>query len=1225
MSTRLLQLTAALLLLLWVPSLLAQSAGTGALTGTVTDPTGAVVPNVTVTLTSADTNQARSANTGADGTYKFGLLPPGTYRVRFAAPGFKTSEIGGVTINVTETPTLDRALEVGAQSEQVTVEASVETVQTASSTLGTVVGSRAATALPLSTRNYTQILGLSAGVSGSVNNATSLGKGTVDASVNGANVNQNNYQMDGVNVLNFAGTGVGADGGIYAGIGIPNPDALQEFKIQTSTYDASYGRNPGANVNIVTKSGTNSVHGSLFEFFRNTDLNAVDFFRNRFCGQPTNVQTCANQGGVAQVLNQNQFGGSVGMPIKKDKMFFFFSYQETRQKNGVGFQGYAANLQLPVLPLGDRSTAAFRAALGNTYCGATPTAAGSMKVACDGSNINPVALNILNLKLPSGAYYVPGLAPGSLQGNALSAPNPLELPARFTEHQAVANYDYVINSKHTLAARFFTTQDPQTPSFTRAQGDMLPGTPASGLYANTNAALKLTSILTPSFLNEARLSFQRNLAAFSNGVPFTNPQIGSTPLNPAIPVMSPITIAGLFNMGGGIGDDVFDPTDQFQIADTISWTHGKHSIRAGAEIEHVNWDIVFKGIERGNLTINSFQDFLIGRAGCDPSNVACSVANPGATNGGTASNISLCLFCVRSGPDGIIHGYRSNNISWFAQDDWKISSRLTLNLGIRWEYDGTLSDKYGNLTNVWESQVQLVNTPAGVAGVGPNGGLPTSGGTFAGYVVPNNFTAHYPNPPAGVLVSDRSLPVRSGPPYNNFAPRFGFAWQPFGGNKFVVRGGVGLFYDRIGGNQFVHSVEQGNPYADTLDYGGSGALPFSLQNEFPQRPLGFIPRWVNFSNGTSSNLNLPFITQDIHTPLTRQYNLNIQYEFLPTWVLEVGFVGSSGINQTDYNHNVNTAYLASPSNPINGQTTNKVSNVALRVPYLGFQPAGLQVTAFDGIYNYNSLQATVRKNFSHGLTLQGAYTWSKNMTDLEGFSGNSNNNSNLSQQYGEAYFNRPQRFVFNYSWNIPLGSHKGVVGALANGWNLSGVTIVQKCTPLTFTDSRLGTIYGVFGANSVTPTALGGTSFGAFNYSRAQLCPGVTYGSLPSSGGIEQRLGGVSGGNFWTAGSFAGTTTSPAGCVIPAIGDGTDYGNSGVGIALGPPQLNFDFSIAKSTRVGGIHENATLQLRGEFFNGFNHPQFNNPGTATSTAPTFGVITSTSVNPRLIQFALKYVF
>jgi hypothetical protein len=1192
--------------------ILAQSAGTGALTGTVTDPTGAVVPNVTVTLTNTETNQSRTATTGADGAYKFTLVPPGTYRVRFSAAGFKTADVGGVTINVTETPTLDRTLEVGAQAEQVTVEASVETVQTTSSTLGTVVGAQTATSLPLSTRNYTQILGLSAGVSGSVNNASTLGKGTVDASVNGSNINQNNYQMDGVNVLNFAGTGIGADAGIYAGIGIPNPDALQEFKIQTSTYDASYGRNPGANVNIVTKSGTNSLHGSLFEFFRNTDLNAVDFFRNRFCGQPANRQLCANQGGVAQVLNQNQFGGSVGMPIKKDKMFFFFSYQETRQKNGVGFQGYAGNIILPFIPAGDRSTAAFKQALGAAYCNANPVA-GGMKVACDGSNINPVALNILNLKLPNGSYYVPSSSTTS------SSPNPIEQPARFTEHQAVANWDYVISSKHTLAARFFTTQDPQTLSFTRAQGDMLPGTPANGLYANTNAALKLTSILTPAFLNEGRLSFQRNLAAFSDGVPFTMPQIGSTPLNPAIPVMSPITIAGLFNMGGGIGDDVFDPTDQFQIADTISWTHGKHTIRAGFELEHINWDIVFKGIERGNLTIQSFPDFLIGRAGCDPgpfASGACNVANPGATNGGPNSNISLCLFCVRSGPDGIIHGYRANDYSWFVQDDWKVTSRLTFNLGVRWEYDGTLSDKYGNLTNVWESQLLMANTPAAVAGTGPNGRLPTSGGTFYGYVVPNNFRDHYPAPPPGVLVSDRSLPVKSGPPLNNFAPRFGFAWQPTGSPRFAVRGGVGLFYDRIGGNQFVHSVEQGNPYADTLDYGGSGAQPFSLQNLFPQRPLGFIPRWVDFSTGAYSNLNLPFITENIHTPLTRQYNLNIQYEFFPTWVLEVGYVGSSGINQTDYNHNVNTAVLASSSRPINGITTNTTSNVQLRVPYLGFQPAGLQVTAFDGIYNYNSLQVTVRKTFSRGLALQAAYTWSKNLTNLEGYSANSNNNSDLSQQYGEAYFNRPQRFVVNYSWNIPAGNLKGEAGVLAKGWTLSGVTIAQAGTPLTFTDARAGTIYGVFGANSVSPTALGGTSFGIFNYGRAQLCPGVTYGTIPSSGGIESRLGGLSGGNFFTPGSF---------CAPPAIGNGTDYGNSGVGIVLGPPQFNWDFTLAKITRVGGIHEDATLQFRAEFFNAFNHPQFNNPGTAVSTPPTFGVITGTSVNPRLIQLALKYVF
>ena len=357
--------------------------------------------------------------------------------------------------------------------------------------------------------------------------------------------------------------------------------------------------------------------------------------------------------------------------------------------------------------------------------------------------------------------------------------------------------------------------------------------------------------------------------------------------------------------------------------------------------------------------------------------------------------------------------------------------------------------------------------------------------------------------------------------------------------------------------------------------------------------------------------------QTIHTPLTRQYNLNFQYEFIKSWVLELGFVGSSGINQTDYNHNINPAALASPSNPINGFTTNTLANVNFRVPYLGYQPAGLQQTSFDGIYNYNSLQATVRKQYSHGVSLQGAYTWSKNLTDLEGYGANSNLPTDLAQQYGSAYFNRPQRFVFNYNWELPLGHAKGVVGAIANGWVLSGVTIAQAGTPLTFTDARAGTIYGLSGNNSgTTPTALGAVTFTPYNYGRAQMASGITYQQIENSGSVESRLGGASGG--------AGFFNSSAFAAPPAIGNGTGFGNSGVGIVRGPGQFNFDFSLVKSTRVGGIHENAVLQIRAEFFNAFNHAQFNNPGTSI-TAATFGQITSTSVGPRLIQFAMKYVF
>ena len=296
MKTRVLNILLLVCLLAVCLPLMAQTAATGSLQGTVTDASGAVIPNATVTLTSAGTGQERTATTGGDGTYRFPLIQPGAYKLKFAANGFKGAEATGINVNVTESPVFDQKLEVGTAAEQVTVEANVETLQTASSSMGTVVGSATATSIPLTTRNYTNLLGLSAGANASVNNASALGRGGMEIAVNGASTAQNTFQMDGVSVVNYASSGLATEDSTYPTIGIPNPDTIAEFKIQTSLYDAGYGRNPGANVNVVTKSGTNALHGTAFEFFRNTDLNANDFFRNR-------------SGGSKQVLNQNQFGG----------------------------------------------------------------------------------------------------------------------------------------------------------------------------------------------------------------------------------------------------------------------------------------------------------------------------------------------------------------------------------------------------------------------------------------------------------------------------------------------------------------------------------------------------------------------------------------------------------------------------------------------------------------------------------------------------------------------------------------------------------------------------------------------------------------------------------------------------------------------------------------------------------------------------------------------------
>ena len=895
---------------LFAALLAAQSAGTGALTGTVTDPTGAVVPGVSVLLVSLETNQTRTTTTGSDGAYKFSLLPPGSYSVRFSASGFKTSEVPSVVVNVTEIPVLDRTLEVGAQSEQVTVEATAEVLQTSSSTLGTTVGSATVTSLPLSSRNYTQILALSAGTNSGANNATAFGKGTQDMSVNGNDPGQNSFQMDGVNINNFANAGSANDSSLYTGIGVPSPDAIQEFKVQTSTYDASYGRNPGANVNVVTKSGTNQFHGTAFEFLRDTIFNANDFFYNR-----DNPQSSTQK----QVLNQNQFGGVFGGPVIKDKLFFFVSYQGTRQKNGVSSSGFTSAFMAPV-PAGDRTTAAFKAALGAANCPANHPGDfnygtfGGPNVACDGSNISPVMLNILNLKLPNGAYYYPGSGTNDYRSTSFSD------PAIYNEDQGVGNFDYLINSKQTLAGRYFYTNNPQILTL----GGELPGAPSLLGFSNTDAVLKLTSLVTNTFVNEARISYQRNLSTGNAAAPTgaTNASLGITPMTPGvIPPPGIISIAGGYTMLGVFGP-TYSVTNQLEASDQISWSHGKHTIRAGYEYQDTRWPIIWSGV-RGLLLTGTFNDLLVGGAG----------------------NLLSCLYCSRSAPLGIVHGYASPSMNAYVQDDYKVSSKLTVNLGIRWEFNGALNDKYGNLTQTWVSRIQALPVP-------PTG--PTSSGPgVSQWVVPSNYVAHYGQPPAGVLINSSNSPERLHAPLSNFGPRIGFAYQAT--NKLVVRGGAGIFYDRVGADRIIYAVEQGNPYSATVDFGVPNQQ--TLANPFPSTPtLGtFSSRWANFATGQTSNLNVPFLDEVLHTPLVRQYNLGIQYEFLRSWVLEVGYVGSSGLNLLDEYHNNNTPLLASPSNPINGITTNTVENIDFRVPYLGYQAVGVRGTGFDGTSNYNSL------------------------------------------------------------------------------------------------------------------------------------------------------------------------------------------------------------------------------------------------------------------------------
>ena len=1131
-------------------ALVAQTSGTGALNGRVTGPSGTALGGVIVTATNIETSQVRTTPTDSNGGYSFALLTPGAYQLVFSANGFKTLRVKSVIVNVTDTRIYDGKMEPGLQTEEMTVQWEAQTAQTVSSAAGGgLVGEGAVRDLPLNSRNYTQILGLSAGISGEVSNASALGTGSQNFQV--AVGMQSGYSIDGATSANPSST-----------VGTPNPDSIREFSVQSWAYDTGLGRTSGANVNVITKSGANSFHGTLFEFIRNDIFNANDFFRNR-------------NGLSRPVLKQNQFGFTFGGPIKRNKVFFFASYQGTRQRNGFDPRGFSSSATLPPLP-----PTRTPAALGAAFCPANhpgekrfQTFFGGVQVSCDGSNINPVTLNILNLKLPDGSYYIPG------SGTETFKTVPFSIPAKFREDQFLINTDYVISDKNVLTQKAFFSRDPQYSNF-MGGSTSLPGAPADGYYTNLNVQVRLTSILSNNFTNEARMSFQRNVSNITPLIPFINEEVGLKSLVATLNKLDIINIAGLFVAGGAPSppgsDWQYQTSNVYQWADQISWMHGNHTIRAGFDVARSQWRWINPGVARGILSFMSFSDFLLGLPGCPPDSSSCSTDNPMVngvqTNGSAFSNIYGTDGALTE-PDGIYHAYRLTYSSAFVQDDFKIASRLMLNLGLRWSYDGWPYDINGDSTTVWASLVQTVPVPG-------------EGGTYAGYVVPSNFQR--PIAP-GVYKNTLRIPIAISPSTTHFAPRIGFAWQPFVGSKFSVRGGYGFFFDRPNDFTQLKVTEMSVPYGTQLGTSGAANYFSTLAQPFRPGVLGWgAPRSVNFTTGKSSNLNVRLVQETFGSPLTQKWNLNMQVEFLPQWSFQIGYAGSHSVRLQEMMHQVNGARLASPENPVNGITVNTVQNASLRVRYLGFAPRGFDQSATDASSNFNSLQVTLGNRRFHGVQFQVAYTLSRVFTDLgAGSSMSSNDPLDPKQQRGVATSIRPQRLIVNYTWALP---YKGssFPGMLFGAWSLSGVTTYQSGLPMTITDSRGGTIYGSPGI------------------SRAQFCSGTGAVDLPTSGNVEDRLNAY----FNTA----------AICNPPAIGNGTGYGNSGIGTIRGPGQANWDISLRKNIPV----KDARIEFRTEFFNAFNHPQFSTPGVNVTDA-TFGKITSTSVNPRLIQFGLKYLF
>ena len=1129
---------------------------TGSIAGTVLDSSKGVVPGVSITSTNMGTRDTRETISDDNGAYNVPLLPPGRYSVEFALPGFKTLIQEGVTVNVTEKVTVNATLEVATAQETVTVEADGEILQTNSSTLGRVVDTTSITMLPLATRNFTQLTALSPGSSITIPDTQAVGNGSQNVYTNGGTHTSNSYTIDGVDATNNFSGSAGSDFG-NAGVAVPSVDAIQEFKVQTSLYDASHGRKAGANISVVTKSGGSEFHGSLYHFFRNDALNANNFFFNSL-------------GAKRPTLQQNQFGGTIGGPIIEDRTFFFFNYEGNRQKNGASNQLSIRTLRAPPLP--DIRTPE---TLGAVFGGQRGRNGGV--VAPDGSNINPVALNMLNVRLgSSGEYMLPGP-----QVNTPAGPNyAISLPAIYNNDQFSTSLDHQLTQNNRMSVRYFYADSSRLSHFNQTQ---LPGFPESVPNHNQNVTVSNTHIFGSNKVNELRAGYVRFRGANTVIPEVTDADVGMhRDSQERLPGMPRINIQGSYQFGN-VGTETNLTSNVYSLMDTFSLgfeAKGRHDLRFGGEIRKEQHNVRLPSIQSvGVMVIRSIPDLLLGMR-----------AGPGGT--GTAlSNVH-----VSGITSGIGHrDMRTDDYNLFIADDWKITQKFTLNLGLRWEFLGPGTDTQGRMSNFEPRRYEI----------------PPDGGTSAaGWVQPGNAELVVPGTP---LVSDSMLDSDD---YNNFAPRIGFAYRPMAGGSLVIRAGYGIFYERI--HQRPQLVSQGvgsPPFINRFILPGPQNRNATLQNPFPAlTPLEDFPvPFVIPGRGVRLPATFSQLTDPtMRSPSTQHFSLNTQFSLREDYLIEVGYVGSRASHVAKF-RNFNQSFLASPERPINSQTSNSAANRLARRPLIGMvQP--LSGTETTGIMNYHSLQASVTKRFSDGLQFLAGYTFSKALgtvgtrgpdgTDLGGFAGGSQDALNVrGDGYGRPEFDRPHRFVFSWNYELPapdLGS--GFAREFLGGWVASGIVILQSGTPFSVNDRFAASLFSSPGG-------------------RASFAEGANINTAQKSGRTQDRLNEYFNTSAFTrAPTLRPGDTTPDG--FPISGPGTYFGDTGRNIMRGPGQTNLDLAIIKRTR---LTEGTYLEFRSEFFNILNVANFRNPGSNVSIPQSYGIIGRTSSAPRVIQFALKLIF
>jgi hypothetical protein len=1178
-------------LCLALPALHAQTTY-GSIVGNVLDASGAAVANTEVVLTNLGTNEKRTETTNVDGLYQFVNLPPASYSVSVEKTGFKRIVRTPVVVQTETTSKIDIALEVGAVNQTVEVTAQTPLLTPESSSLGQVIDERKTVELPLNGRNPLNLVALVPSVvpqGGSMSNPNGQNPfAWGNYQIGGGMANQSMVWLDGSPV-----------NGSYINITalIPTQDSLQEFKVATNNLSPEYGRFAGGVVNFTTKSGTNSLHGTLWEYLRNKDLNANTFFNN-------------SNGTQRGAFTQNQFGFNVGGPViipklihGKDKTFFFVDYEGFRLRQGASYTetvptaaqrtgnlaSLAASQNVNIYdPLTTCNTA------GSGYprvCGPGETPGSRLQFpgnVIPANRINPTSMKML------GLYPLPN-APGQATGVSNWVSNASQ---GGNNNETVARIDQNVSEKQHISARYSYWGNLNLPNDPFQNGVCQDR--CTETFNTNNFVLADTYAFSPTTIMEIRLSYQRfkydrtpstlGYDLTQLGLPaFLNSQAVFRDL--PIPIINGFDTNGTFGSAGA-GSVIIDRNDNYRAAGTLTKITGNHTFKVGAEFLRLTHNYAQTNNPTGTFNF-------------DPGLTAANGFNTGGSGLGLATFLLGYPTGGNASSPALIAAQQLYPAVFF-NDDWHVTPKLTLNLGVRWEHSGPWTERYNRIS--WFNPNQL-NVPLLAAGIS----------------VPGNLN----------LVNADGNSYRSGiaPNWTQFAPRTGLAYQIT--RKTVFHAGYGLFWlpndvawDTSPNNDSLNSY--GTPILSTIQAGvpacypancnggsavnGSGA--YTIANPFPGgiiSPPGRSPNYANALLGNSITGNL------LSNPYgyAQQWNADLQQELGNGFLIDVAYGGAKGthlpINSPQLNQmpdqylSLGTSLLDSVPNPFYGVITTPGSSLAAPTvtrnqllrpfpEYNGVSYAGAGI----GNSTYQSLQVKAEKRFSGGNSILVAYTHAKLISDTDtvtgwleaGGTGGIQNWNNLKAEKSLASFDTPDRLVVSYILDIPVGKGRkfltnanGFVNAALGGWGVQGVTTLQSGFPLHLT------------MNSGNVNSPGSGS------QRPNVVPGC---NKSTSGSASSRIS-----NWYNTSCFVQPDEFTFGNESR-----TDPNLRSAGIA------QWDFSAFKSFAV--VPDKVNLQFRAEFFNIFNRVQFGYPGQSILSSSA-GVVTSQQNLPRLVQFALRLTF